>query len=234
MAECLALAQRTRYSRFPLCGGGDVDKTLGVVNSKDIVALRHEAKRGRDLAVAARKIIFVPETARLEKLLSLFLRRKQHFALVVDEYGGTVGLVTLENVLEELVGPIEDEFDQEEPLARPMGEDVWELSGSLATHKLGELVGDRFEETGEVITVSGLMTQRLGRFPRAGDIVTFGAWELHVEEMSGTRVVRLKLTRRTGSGTQPLIKPDMLTGPGKACHAKSDTLERDQLVSASK
>ncbi len=195
IGECLALAQRTRYSRFPLCEGGDVDKTLGVINAKDIVALRHEAKCGRDLAIAAREIIFVPETARLEKLLSLFLQRKLHFALVVDEYGGTVGLVTLENVLEELVGPIEDEFDQEEPLARRMGEDTWELSGSLPTHKLGDLVGEQFRETGEVCTVSGLITQWLGRFPRVGDVINFYAWNLRVEEMAGTRVVRLKLAQ---------------------------------------
>jgi CBS domain containing-hemolysin-like protein len=197
ITECLALAQQTRYSRFPLCEGGDLDKTLGVVNSKDIVALRHEAKSARDLATAARKIIFVPETARLEKLLSLFLQRKQHFALIVDEYGGTVGLVTLENVLEELVGPIEDEFDQEEPLIRQTAEDIWELNGSLPAHKLGELVGERFDEIGEVSTVSGLITQRLGRFPRVGDAVTLGAWELRVEEVARTRVSRMKLTRRT-------------------------------------
>jgi len=199
LAECLALAQRTRYSRFPLCEGGNMDKTLGVVNAKDIVALRHEGICGRDLAVAARKIIFVPETARVEKLLTLFLQRKQHFALVVDEYGGTVGLVTLENVLEELVGPIEDEFDQEEPLIRQTGEDAWELNGLLPAHKLGELVGQRFDETREVCTVSGLMTQRLGRFPRVGDAIAFRAWELQVEELVGIRVARMKLTRRAGT-----------------------------------
>lgn len=211
ITECLALAQRTRYSRFPLCEGGDVDKTLGVVNAKDIVGLRHEANCGRDLAVAARKIIFVPETARLEKLLSLFLQRKQHLALVVDEFGGTVGLVTLENVLEELVGPIEDEFDQEEPLARRMGEDMWELSGSLPTHKLGELVEEHFDESGEVSTVSGLLTQRLGRFPRVGDAAMFGGWELRVEELAGTRVARMKLTRRAESGEHMFTESRTLT-----------------------
>jgi len=199
IVECLALAQRTRYSRFPLCEGGDLDKTLGVINSKDIVALGHEAKHGRDLAAAVRKIIFVPETAQLEKLLSLFLQRKLHFALVVDEYGGTIGLVTLENVLEELVGPIEDEFDQEEPLIRRTGEDTWELNGSLPTHKLGELVGERFDGMEEVCTVSGLMTQRLGRFPRIGDAMRLAAWDLRAEELNGTKVERLKLTRRVQS-----------------------------------
>ncbi len=195
IADCLALAQQTRYSRFPLCQGGEVDKTLGVVNVKDIVALRHEAVTGRDLARVARKIIFVPETARLEKLLALFLQRKLHLALVVDEYGGTVGLVTLENVLEELVGPIEDEFDQEEPLLRQTGTEAWDLNGSLPTHRLGELIGQPFPETGETCTVSGLVTQRLGRFPRTGDSLRLGGWELRVEEMAGHRVLQLRLSR---------------------------------------
>ena len=117
LAECLALAEKTRYSRFPLCEGGDLDKTRGVVHIKDLYpALRDPAPAGRtaaDLLPVARPLIYVPETARLEKLLQLFLERKLHFAIVVDEYGGTVGIVTLENVLEALVGQIQDEFDQE-------------------------------------------------------------------------------------------------------------------------
>src|SRR5204862_7231519 len=116
IAECLEIAEKTRYSRFPLCEGGDLDRTLGVVHIKDLYALRHKAVAGADLAPAARKLIYVPETARLEKLLQRFLERKLHFALVVDEYGGTVGMATLENVLEELGGQGQAEVDEEEPL----------------------------------------------------------------------------------------------------------------------
>ncbi|MBM3838053.1 MAG: HlyC/CorC family transporter [Verrucomicrobia bacterium] len=194
IAECLALAERTRYSRFPLCESGSLDKTLGVVHFKDLVALRHEAKHGRDLGRVARKIIFVPEIARLEKLLSLFLERKLHFALVVDEYGGTVGMVTLENVLEELVGPIQDEFDQELPLVRQTGERAWELSGTLPLHKLGELTGENSADAGEAATLSGLVTHRLGRFPKVGDVLALGHCKLCVVETDGPRVAWLKLT----------------------------------------
>ena len=117
MRECLDVAEKTRYSRFPLCEGGNLDKTLGVVHFKDLFAMRLEgAHAARTWRRVARKLIYVPETARLEKLLQLFLERKLHFAIVVDEYGGTVGMVTLENILEELVGQIQDEFDQEKPL----------------------------------------------------------------------------------------------------------------------
>lgn len=196
LAECLELAQRTRYSRFPLCEGGDLHKTLGVVHSKDLVDLRHEGRLGRDLATVARKILFVPETARVEKILTLFLQRKLHFALVVDEYGGTVGMVTLEDVLEELVGPIEDEFDQEEPLIRQTSDNSWQLDGALPAHRLAELMGQHLDQVSDVSTVSGLMMQRLGRFPRAGDTLVLGAYELRVEELAGTRVARMCLTCR--------------------------------------
>ncbi len=105
IAECLDVAEKTRYSRFPLCEGGDLDKTLGVIHIKDLYAMRLKARTGAELLPVARKLIYVPETAHLEKLLQLFLERKLHLAMVVDEYGGTVGMVTLENILEELVGP---------------------------------------------------------------------------------------------------------------------------------
>ena len=231
IADCLALARRTRYSRFPLCEGGDLDKTLGVVNSKDLADVRHEAERGRDLAPVARKIIFVPETARLEKLLTLFLQRKLHLALVVDEYGGTVGLVTLENVLEELVGPIEDEFDQEEPLIQQTGEQAWELNGSLPAHKLAELIGERCDQSDEVSTVSGLVTQRLGRFARAGDALALGAWELRVEELVETRVARIKLTRQAESGKRRSTEAAPRTRPADPPLTKFVTTDQRQPVS---
>lgn len=196
--ECLDTAERTRYSRFPLCEGGDLDKTIGVIHLKDLTALRGKAQRGADLAMVARKLIYVPETTRLEKLLELFLARKLHFAVVVDEYGGTVGAVTLENILEELVGQIQDEFDQEKPLLLRRDENNWELDGALPVHELGEVVGQNLSEDG-VATVSGWLTQRLGGFPKAGDRVQLGHFELRVEETSGARVARLKLTRQAGN-----------------------------------
>src|SRR3984957_17732627 len=122
IGECLALAEKTRYSRFPLCDGGDLDKTRGVIHIKDLYALRDKARTAGDLLSAARKLIYVPETARLEKLLQLFLERKLHFAIVVDEYGGTLGIVTLENALEALVGQIQDEFDSEKLELARIGE----------------------------------------------------------------------------------------------------------------
>ena len=194
IAECLALAEKTRYSRFPLCEDGDVDKTRGFIHIKDLYALRDKARMAADLLPAAKKLIYVPESARLEKLLQLFLERRFHFAIVVDEYGGTLGVATLENVLEALVGQIQDEFDSEETLFVRKNENVWEIAGTLPLHELEKIIGEVSHDE-SVATASGWLTQRLGGFPKAGDSLTAGAYELRVEEMDGPRVARLKVTK---------------------------------------
>ena len=206
VTECLNVAEKTRYSRFPLCEGGDLDKTLGVVHIKDLYAMRMKARSGADLLPAARKLIYVPETGRLEKLLQMFLERKLHLAIVVDEYGGTLGLVTLENILEELVGQIQDEFDQENPLLTRTSESTWEASGTLPLRELEELAGEPLHEE-SITTASGWITQRLGGFPKTGDVVTLGGCDLRVEEIDGTRVARLTITRRAAAETplSPMI-----------------------------
>ena len=157
--------------------------------------MRLKGKRGADLLPVARKLIYVPETARLERLLQLFLERKLHLAIVIDEYGGTLGMVTLENILEELVGQIQDEFDQEKPLLLRTNEKTWDAIGTLPLHELEELVGEPLRQE-DITTVSGWMTHCLGGFPKPGDVVNAGAYELRVEEMEGMRVARLKITKR--------------------------------------
>ena len=194
LADCLELAEKTRFSRFPLCEHGDVDKTLGVIHIKDLFAARHTARTGGDLRPQARKLVFVPETARLEKVLQVLLDRKLHLAVVEDEFGGTQGIITLENILEELVGQIQDEFDSEKPLLVKKGDGVWEIDGALPLHELSELVGAELTGDG-VTTASGWVTQRLGGFPKTGEKLAAGAGELSVEATDGTRVTRLKLTK---------------------------------------
>ncbi len=201
IGECLEVAEKSRYSRFPLCEAGDLDRTLGVVHIKDLFALRLKARTGADLLPVSRKIIYVPEMARLEKLLQLLLERKLHLAIVVDEYGTTIGLVTLENIVEELVGQIQDEFDQEKPLLTRASETSWEVSGALPLHELEELAGVRLWAE-DVTTTSGWVTQKLGGFPKVGDTVSLGGFDLRVEEMEGTRVARLRLSK-PAAATEP-------------------------------
>lgn len=200
IADCLALIEKTRYSRFPVCDNSDPDKMRGIIHIKDIYAQREKARTAADLIPWARKPIYVPETAQLEKMLQLFLERKSHFAVVVDEFGGMLGIVTLENVLEMLVGQIQDEFDQEKSELVRMSENVWEIAGALPLPELEKIIG--LVEHGEgVATASGWVTERLGGFPKSGDALTVGNFDLRVEEMDGARVGRLKITKRAGNPT---------------------------------
>jgi len=196
VAECLALAEKTRYSRFPLCADGDLDKTLGIVHIKDLYALRDKARTAADLLPVARPLIYVPETAQLDKLLRRFLDRKSHFAVVVDEFGGTVGIITLENTIEALVGQIQDEFDAEATQFVRQSDDVWEVAGILALHELEKIIGPVAHDE-NTTTASGWVTEKLGGFPRTGDFVNVNGFELRVEALDGPRVTKLKVSRKS-------------------------------------
>jgi CBS domain containing-hemolysin-like protein len=196
VAECLALAEKTRYSRFPLCADGDLDKTLGIVHIKDLYALRDKARTAADLLPVARPLIYVPETAQLDKLLRRFLDRKSHFAVVVDEFGGTVGIITLENTIEALVGQIQDEFDAEATQFVRQSDDIWEVAGILALHELEKIIGPVAHDE-NTTTASGWVTEKLGGFPRIGDFVNVNGFELRVESLDGPRVTKLKVSRKS-------------------------------------
>jgi len=207
--ECLRIAEETNFSRFPLCDDDDLDHTIGVVHIKDIYRLRNRAKRASDLVSIARKIIFVPETCRLEKLLELFLERKLHFAIVVDEFGGTLGMITLEDILEELVGEIQDEFDQEIPQLQKIDIYNWEASGMLPTHELEVLVGESALEEG-ISSISGLMTQRLGSFPAEGDKIILGNYNMEVLETDGPTVEKVRLSKRREADSNLNLEVDVV------------------------
>jgi CBS domain containing-hemolysin-like protein len=207
MTEALDLAEKSRYSRFPISEGGDLDRIRGVIHFKDLVGWRMRAKTAEDLVPAARKLVYVPPTARLEKVLQVLLERKLHMAFVVDEYGGTVGMVTLENILEELVGQIQDEFDQEKPLAEPAGDNTWTIQGNFPLHELAELAGEPLDEGQEVVTASGFVTQRLGGFPKVGDVVQLTRSTLTVAETDGRTISKLTLKKQPEPPTEGESEP---------------------------
>lgn len=195
MAECLQVAEATRYSRFPVCEDGDPDRARGIIHIKDLYALREKAKTAADLLPACQRLICVPETAPLEKLLRRLLDKRSHFAFVVDEFGGTLGVVTLENIIEALVGQIQDEFDAEATQFIRRSENVWEVAGTLPLHELEKIIG-QVEHDESVATVSGWVTERVGGFPRSGDSFALAGFDFKVEEMDGPRVGKLKITQR--------------------------------------
>ncbi len=194
VSACIATAERSRYSRFPICDDGDPDRARGVIHIKDLYALRDRVLTAKEMLPSARKLIFVPETVQLEKLMQIFLDKKLHFAFVVDEFGGTLGIVTLENVLEALVGQIQDEFDSEATQFIRRSENIWEVSGTLPLHDLEKITGTLPHDE-NIATVSGWVTQHLGGFPKTGDTFGMGDFDLQVEEMDGPLVAKLKITR---------------------------------------
>jgi CBS domain containing-hemolysin-like protein len=185
VAQAMSLAVRSGHSRIPVIGE-NVDDILGVVYLKDLVPY---ADRGRSVQVRAvmRPAVFVPDSKPLDALLDEMQRRRNHMALLVDEYGGIAGLVTIEDVLEEIVGEIADEYDTDEIApVEELGEGVYRVSTRLPVEDLGELFGLEIEEE-DVDTVGGLLAHTLGRVPLPGSEVVVHGLLLQGEGGADTR-----------------------------------------------
>jgi CBS domain containing-hemolysin-like protein len=189
VAENLRLARRSGHTRFPLCEG-DLDHVIGVIHIKDL--FRRE-RPVTSLQEVAREIAFVPETLTLDRLLKRMRTERFHLAAVLDEYGGVSGIVTLEGVIEEIVGQIQDEFDVEDPELLPSGEGVYQVSGGMLIEdleaELGIELSDRDEDT-----VGGLVLSELGRNPAVGDVVELGPVKIEVLEVEFNRVQTVQVT----------------------------------------
>lgn len=189
--ENLKIAQDSQHTRFPLCQG-HLDNTVGQVHIKDLLRLTREV--APDLTSIKREIFPVPEMMPLEKLLTFFLNKHAHLALVVDEYGGTVGIVTLDNVLEELVGEIQDEFDDEDSEYSKVSEDEFLVEGTLSLDELNELAGLDLENP-DVVTIGGYVTHQLGHLPQQGEKLRVEGYEVTITKSDGRRVELLHFKR---------------------------------------
>jgi CBS domain containing-hemolysin-like protein len=153
--------------------------------------LIHDKGKEANLTSIKRDVLFVPETMALERLLNTFLTRRIHLAILVDEYGTIVGMVTLENILEEIVGDIQDEFDQESLMFQKISNTEFRLAGELPLHDLEELLGIHLSAE-DVTTVGGFIVQELGHFPQAGETLRIGAYEFTVLRIVGHQIVQLQ------------------------------------------
>ena len=190
----------SRHTRFPLCRG-HLDNTVGLIHVKELLPMMRDAHP--DLLRIKRDLIPVPEMMPLEKLLNLFLGRHQHLAMVVDEYGGTVGMVTLENVLEELVGDIQDEFDAEKEEFRKLNENEFVVDGAFGLYELHDAVGLELESS-DVSTIGGYVTHLLGHLPRQGEQVRIGDYMVTVTQADSRRVRQLHFRK------EPAQRPEQL------------------------
>jgi CBS domain containing-hemolysin-like protein len=203
--ENIKKALESRHTRFPLCRG-HLDNTVGLVHIKELVPMMRDPQP--DLLRIKRDLIPVPEMMSLEKLLSLFLTKHAHLAIVVDEYGGTVGMVTLENVLEEIVGDIQDEFDTEKEEFRAINENEFAVEGALGLYELRDLAGLELESA-DVSTIGGYVTHLLGHLPKQGEQVRIENYIATISQTDGRRVGQLhfrKLSDAEASG--PATKSD--------------------------
>ncbi len=194
VTENIDLARKSGHTRFPLCDG-DLDHILGLVHIKDIF---RAVPTPTSLTEVRREILFVPETLALDRLLRRMRTERVHLAAVLDEYGGVSGIVSLENVIEELVGEIQDEFDLEMPEIVQLSGGLYSAAGSTLVEDLEQALGVEFSERDED-TVAGIVLSELGRRPVSGDLVRLGPLELRVTEVRGNHVHALEVSRTDGT-----------------------------------
>lgn len=190
-SENVLRANEAGFTRFPLCDP-DPDHVIGMVHIKDLLLAGNRAEA--TIEDAKRDILVVPETKPLDSLLREFQSSRIHMALVLDEYGGTAGIVTLEDVLEEIVGDIQDEHQHENPEVQPVGENAWLIDGGLTLDDLDRALGISLP-TDEAETVAGYVQWRAGAVPAPGEEITADGYTLRVESMEGRRIRSVLLTR---------------------------------------
>ncbi|WP_187281317.1 hemolysin family protein [Nonomuraea sp. C10] len=188
LRQALSLALRSGFSRVPVVGENE-DDVIGIAYLKDITRRVHESGGdGEKETVESimRPATYVPESKPIDQLLREMQARQTHLAIVIDEYGGTAGLVTIEDVLEEIVGEITDEYDQEAPRVEPMPDGGVRVTARMPVDELGELF-DAEIEVDDVETVGGLLAHALGRVPIAGSRAEVAGLELTAESLAGRR-----------------------------------------------
>ena len=189
--ENLTRAIQSRHTRFPLCDG-HLDNAIGLVHIKDLLSQMREP--APNLTKIRRDLLPVPEMMPLERLLTFFLSKHAHIALVLDEYGGTVGVVTLDNVLEEIVGDIQDEFDNESQEFKRVNADEFLVDGALALYELKDLAGITIESE-DVSTVGGYITHLTGHLPAVGEQVKIPPFQVTVTKADDRRVLEARFQR---------------------------------------
>ena len=186
--QALSLALRSGFSRIPVVGENE-DDVVGVAYLKDIVAWSHEhpgAEATEKVATVIRPASYVPDSKPVDELLRQMQAQRSHVAIVIDEYGGTAGLVTIEDILEEIVGEITDEYDNEQPPVEWLSDGSARVTARLSATELGELFGVNLEDE-DVETVAGLLAHALGRVPIAGSTATVRGLRLTAENLAGRR-----------------------------------------------
>ena len=168
---------------------GDIDNIIGFIHSSEMFRL----SPGEDWRTRVKDVPIVPETMNAQKLLSTFINQKRSIAVVVDEFGGTSGIVTLEDLVEEIFGDIEDEHDNVSYVAKDLGGGEYMLSGRLEIQKANEMLGLELPESDEYLTVGGLILHEYQSFPKLNEVLRFGHFEFKIMQKTTTKIELVKL-----------------------------------------
>jgi CBS domain containing-hemolysin-like protein len=193
LQEVLELILRSGYSRIPVYQD-DIDNVVGLAYAKDVLRRLHDGQADKPLADILRPAPIMPESMKAAECLREMRRRKSHMVIVIDEYGGTAGLVTIEDLLEEIVGEITDEYDQEDPNVEPLPDGDYRVNARLGIDEVNELLDVQLPST-EWDTIGGLLINLVGGVPREGQELEFQGLRLTAERVQGRRIGRVRIRR---------------------------------------
>jgi len=214
-ADVVRLARSTGHSRFPVTGD-DWDDVDGLVHVKRAIAVPHVRRQDVPVSALMVEALMVPETIRLDPLLLMLRGAKHQMAVVVDEYGGTSGIVTLEDVIEEIVGEVSDEHDRTRSTGRVSTDGSWTVPGLWRPDEVRDRLGAPVPDGPAYETIGGYVMACLGRVPVLGDEVLVPGWSVQVNAMDGRRVDRLRFTPLAAApGDQAQSAPTQEPGPGE-------------------
>lgn len=194
LEEIEKIVSENQYTRYPVYEE-DLDHVIGILHVKDLYAFRRTENKEFNIHALLREPLLVPETVKMEQLVRDFKTTKNQLAIVIDEFGGTAGLITLEDVLEEIFGEVQDEFDEEETDIKQVSEDEYIANAMLRLDELEEFFELAHIDEDDVDTIAGIVVKELGRIAEINDTVVFAGLEFTVVEIDGARITKLKIKK---------------------------------------
>jgi len=190
--ELIELIQKEGHSRIPVYEER-IDNIVGIIHAKDLIPFLANSQKVSDLRKLARPAYFIPESKKIDDLLREFQQEKVHMAIVVDEYGGTAGLVTLEDVIEEIVGEIQDEYDREQPLFKKIAENIWLVDAKIDISEFNETFPEPLPEDEDYESLGGFIFDITGDVPAEHEVIQWNHYKFQIEKLEGQRIAEVKV-----------------------------------------
>ncbi len=193
ISDLIRVIKEKGHTRIPVYEE-TIDKIIGIINAKDLLSFISSGDSGADIKSLARGALFVPESKKIDDLLRLFQKERQHMAIVVDEYGGTAGIVTLEDVIEEIVGDIRDEYDKEQALYKKTDENNYLVNAKIDIESLNDLIAIEIPVKDDYDTLGGFILEQTGSVPEPNQVVQYNQYKLMVNKVENNRIILVKIS----------------------------------------